>query len=740
MYSLARLTRCFVLIASMLMSVQFAWADVPSGMPKFIGALLQKHSYLLEPHEREFVDQLNRQFREGEHKRRNGRDDTEKQVGVEQMNLAAREFLRIVGDMDLSIHVTLEKDKAVPSIIGPHPMPGDRGAVLLRVEDGQGEARFIAIEIDLAEKSGDIKIDCVPQGITYALVGLNHLPVERSTLSVEFQRGHLDPVKALMAVRAPGSGQLSLAVLSDDSGEPTPAMVRLTSLRDNRDRKPTNAVDLTPQFDNQGPTTGHRRARLPGKLGGDWWIVPEPFNMALTPGDYEVAIRRGAEHVPLFDTIRVHSGEATERTYRPKRWVDMRQAGWYSGDDHVHCQILSDGDARRLMAWSQAEDVHVVNVVKMGDVFRTFFEQRGFGEDYRVIDYDYVLSPGQECPRTHGQLGHTLAMATTSMVRDTDNYFLYDWVADTVHDQGGLFGFAHVGEGAFHVHRGLTLWVPQMMVDFAEVLQMAELGTDLWYEFLDLGFKMTASAGSDVPWGGTIGEVRMFAFIGNEPFSADAWFEAVRKGRTFVTDGPMLELSVDDAMPGDEINVEPGHRLTVRARTWGHPERADPERLEIVRHGEVIHTAYSDDKNADQIIVGVEVGAGHGCWLAARAYAANGTKAHTTPVYVTTGGLRFWNYGRVEELLAKRTESLNQVEHIIATAKRQLESGDIDAHQTFRQLALQGNALLERVKIARNIYHELHESAERERVIRKGTIDSKRHARPYADREPAVQK
>jgi hypothetical protein len=39
-------------------------------------------------------------------------------------------------------------------------------------------------------------------------------------------------------------------------------------------------------------------------------------------------------------------------------------------------RILSDADARNLMAWVQAEDIHLANVVKMGDIYRTYFEQR----------------------------------------------------------------------------------------------------------------------------------------------------------------------------------------------------------------------------------------------------------------------------------------------------------------------------------------------------------------------------
>jgi hypothetical protein len=273
-----------------------------------------------------------------------------------------------------------------------------------------------------------------------------------------------------------------------------------------------------------------------------------------------------------------------------------------------------------------------------------------------------VLVPGQECPRTHEQLGHTLALNITAMVRDPERYFLYDTVFDAVHAQGGLAGYAHVNSGLFHVHRDMSLNVPRGKVDFVEILQFNHLGTDLYYDFLNLGCKLTASAGSDVPWGGTLGEVRVYAYLGREPFNADNWFKAFGRGRTFTTSGPMLEFRVDDALPGDELPVKANRKLRVRARAWGDPRRMAPVTLEVVRHGEVLRAATSDDPQRPEARLDFTVEAGHGFWIAARARAGDGTSAHTTPVYVVREGLRFWKFEGLEDLLAKREESLRQIE------------------------------------------------------------------------------
>lgn len=698
-----------------------AHAEIPQGAAHFAGELLQKHRYLLSGKQRKTVDDLNRRIREAGEEAGRAKDDAAKAAAVAKGEKAVGELIDLIGSLDATWKLSIESGKATPPLEKPFKFPGDVGAAILRIRAGDGPTRFTTIDVDQSQNSWDVDVSCAPTGTTWALVGLNHVPAERTSFTVKFKRQGMDDVKTLMDVVTPESGRLKVTILSDDTGKPAPAMVSLVWKTRGIDRKPSTAIEFAPQFDNQGHASGKRKPNLPGPLGRWFWCVPEPFDMVLPPGKYEIVIARGVEHMPVFETITLEPGGRVNKTYRPRRWVDMRNLGWYSGDDHVHCQILSDDDAERLMAWVQAEDIHVANVVKMGDIYRTWFEQRGWGPAYRVIDGDYVLSPGQECPRTHDQIGHTLSMKTTSMVRDTDKYYLYDWVADTVHEQGGLWGYAHVNSGAFNVHRDMSINIPKGKCDFAEVHQFNRLGTDLWYEFLNAGFKVTASCGSDVPWGGSIGEVRLYAYVGDKPFSTDGWFEAVRRGRTIVTSGPMLQFQVNNALPGDEINVKNrGEKLTIKARAWGHPNRLMPTRLEIVRHGEVVHKVEPAREGQAELKAELELEAGDGSWIAARAYANDGTAAHTTPVYVIRKPLRFWKYAVVDDLLAKRRESLNQIEQIVAEAQMKSEAGELPGDRTLQQLAAQGPALLERVADARKIYDDLEQIAKDEADLRSG--------------------
>jgi hypothetical protein len=696
-----------------------AAVSVPPGAAEFAGKLVRNHAYLVS--DRQALEGINRRLRASQQRARQAVAEPARTAALEAASLAVGQLLGQVKSSPSLLHVALTSGQPELSPTGPLRLPGDTGALLFEIQAGGEGTHFSTGFTDLSQPPGEsslVVIEAGATGTTYALNGLDHVPRGRTSLVLEFRRPGQPSLRAPLDVEVPAPGRLKLTVLSDDTGEPAPAMVRLMWRMDGEVRQPANGIEFAPQFDKQGMPTGARAANLPGAQQGPFWCVPGPFDMTLAPGTWQIAVRRGVEHEVLVEEVTLRSNQTVEKALRPKRWADMRRKGWWSGDDHVHARITSDQDARHLMAWIQAEDVHLANIVKMGDIYRTYFEQRGFGRDYRVAQGEYVLVPGQECPRTHDQIGHVLALNINAMVRDTDHYFLYDEVFDAVRAQGGLSGYAHVNNGNFHVHRDMSINVPRQKVDFAEILQFNLLGTDLYYEFLNLGCKLTASAGSDVPWGGTVGEVRAYAFLGEQPFSADAWFEAFRRGRTFTTSGPMIEFQVDDALPGDEIRVTQDRPLRIRARAWGDPRRMAPIQLEIVRHGEVIGHAESSDPARPDVSLELNSQSGYGCWIAARARAGDGTSAHTTPVYVVREGFRFWKYDALNDLIGQRLKSLSEIEEIINQARSLQAEGKLGTDRYRLQLALEGNALMERVTAARRLYQQLKETAETERERR----------------------
>jgi hypothetical protein len=335
--------------------------------------------------------------------------------------------------------------------------------------------------------------------------------------------------------------------------------------------------------------------------------------------------------------------------------------------------------------------VHLTNILSYGDFQETYVPQRAYGKQSHFQKGDYMLVSGNEDPRENiAEQGHVLTLNITAPVRDTQRYHLYDTAFDGVHAQGGLAGYAHLAwAGSFYRLQDANLyptWDPSInaikgKADFFEILQFRHLGLEDFYDFLNLGVKIAATAGSDVPWGATIGEVRTYAYTGRN-FSADAWFAALKQGRTFVTNGPMLTLSVNDAIPGDELRLRKHRKLRILAEACAPEAIGAPKTLELIANGRVIATAHARSPKDGKLGLPFDVGAaGNSMWIAARVTAFNGAVAHTSPVYVLVDGASFADRSQLPELVAKRLTVLDFIGERLRDPRftRAYPPGEVDA-------------------------------------------------------------
>jgi hypothetical protein len=389
------------------------------------------------------------------------------------------------------------------------------------------------------------------------------------------------------------------------------------------------------------------------------FYVDGAFDVRVPPGEYSVSLSKGFEYVKQNQTITVAAGANLKRQFRMERWANLPARGWYSSDDHIHLR-RSPGDDKAILRWIAAEDIQVGNLLQMGDFWSTFFNQYAFGEAGRYQESGRVLSSGQEEPRTP-EIGHTISLGAREFVRMSRDYYSFDRLFDRVHELGGLTGFAHQGM-SFHGYRGMTLNILRGKVDFLELAQFCvpegPLPLEHYYRFLDMGYKLTALAGSDFPWCGPkfaqIGNARFYAY-GGTPFSYDRWFAAVKAGHTFVTTGPMLFLTVNGKVPGDTLDVPKGSKVHVEAEAL---VGSGTTSVELIGHGKVLAKGTAK--------VSIDLPVDTGLWIAAKCDAGPGQVAHTTPVYVTVGGGNFQNSTNLASNLAISEAFLREIEADLA--------------------------------------------------------------------------
>jgi hypothetical protein len=506
-------------------------------------------------------------------------------------------------------------------------------------------------------------------------VDLSHLAGRTVALAFHAEADRTGTVALWVQPALYTPSRLTVRVLDDRTGDPTPTRVRLTTADGVTAPLPDQAIALM--------LIGERGPMRYGFQPDSAFYVDGGFDVELRPGRYQLTLSKGYEYLGQRHELEVEPGAALTRTFRLEQWVDMPARGWYSADGHIHLG-RSPSENPSILKWVAAEDVHVGALLQMGTASGYTHVQYAFGRDgvYQIEKHtDHMLTSGQEEPRTH-EVGHTISLAADSFVRNADEYYHYDRVFDRVRELGGVTGYAHQGV-LFHGYRGLTLDVLRNKVDFIEVLQFCvsrePLHLDHYYHFLDLGFKLTSTAGSDFPACGAtgpgstarIGVARFYTYMGDD-FSFDNWRSGLHAGHTFVSSGPILDLKVNGRIPGDQLDVVPGSPLTISATALGHREQVPLEKLEIVAHGKVLRTvtAAEPGQTAERLALEMDLPAERGVWIAARAWAGAQQAAHTTPVYVTVNGSGFHNPETALKYLAINERYLAELEREIAEPGR----------------------------------------------------------------------
>ena len=538
-------------------------------------------------------------------------------------------------------------------------------------------------------------------------------------------------VSLLHAIQSQRLATLSVTITDAQTGEKTPVRVRLTDGEGNllpTEKGVLPAPGATLGVPEEAIALMHGRWDKP-----EWYALQKDgsfyvdgsFHTELRPGDYRIRVSKGNEFVAQTHAVRLEPGERAANKYALHRWINMPERGWYSSDDHIHLR-RSPREDPAILRWVAAEDIHVGTLLQVGDLWRTYFHQYGFGEHGLYREGNHILASGQEEPRTP-EIGHTISLLAREFVRFQGRYYQYDQVFDRIRELGGIAGYAHQAM-SFHGYRGMALDVPRGKVDFLELLQFCVLGgplhTEHYYHFLDLGFRLTATAGSDFPWCGNgpkfgleqgchppsilgcsqIGDARFYTYTG-EGLTYDAWAENVKAGHTFVTSGPILDLKVNRRLPGETIDIERGAKVRVEAAAYGHATQIPLERLEIVGHGKVLESVSVQDSGQSPAMLKLEleIPIDEGIWIAARCTAKLTQVAHTTPVYVTVNGGGFHNPETLHHYLDLTEDYLQELERELAHPTKGF---DFDASS-------QRKGLTERIAASRKALRALQENGPR---------------------------
>ena len=401
------------------------------------------------------------------------------------------------------------------------------------------------------------------------------------------------------------------------------------------------------------------------------------FSVDLPRGQADVRVERGTEYAPLHVTAKVPLNGTVNLSLPLQRWIRLDEQGWYPGNTHIHYREFETRPEERLRFDSEVEDLTVTVIsVLQAQEFAYATNRFPVGRMEHPTRSDWVLDVGEETRHnaiygdSSSGYGHVMLVRLQEQVdplsrgvlvddSDPDYPPLID-ACDTAQAQGGVVIWCHNGWGM-----EAPIAASLQRIDALNLFDPYWLDTeyDLWYHLLNCGFRLPASTGSD--WY-ICSANRVYTQMENS-FSYDGWLETLAAGRSFITNGPHLELTAEGYPPGHvlDLHTRQPKQIGVEVRWQAH---RPVECVEIIMNGSVVAGEQTASGSKEGKISATLAAPCDG-WIAARCAGQSRDSyghaqwAHTSPIYLQTGSrdsatrksAQFF-VGRIEQSLRWITE------------------------------------------------------------------------------------
>ncbi len=413
-------------------------------------------------------------------------------------------------------------------------------------------------------------------------------------------------------------------------------------------------------------------------------VSAHPFTADLPAGSYTLLVERGKEYFPATNQF-VIGAEPVRLEVKLKRWIEMADRGWFSGDTHVHRTL---DDLRNLVL---AEDLNVAFPlsywVTRGMQPPTAGDKNLAGEvPDRLIEVDdhHVIWPRNteyEIFTVEGKrhtLGAVFVLNHHSVF--TNGVPPVSEVAKLARAEGALLDMAKhdwpwamalpplMGVELYelannHIWRtqfGFADWNTEVPAYLRPPSGGKQGGEREWihytfgnyYTLLNAGFHLQPSGGTangvhPVP----LGFGRVYVHL-PQGFNYDAWVKGLKAGRSFVTTGPMLFATVNGQDPGQVFQQSAASEkyklagTVVSEQPLGFIEvvdKGEPARLIRAQNRKTKHGAFETTFDAELTVEGSG-------WVAVRCWedrpGGRVRYAHTAP----------WHFEKMDRPLRPRPE------------------------------------------------------------------------------------
>jgi hypothetical protein len=267
---------------------------------------------------------------------------------------------------------------------------------------------------------------------------------------------------------------------------------------------------------------------------------------------------------------------ATTLTITLRRFINMSDDGWYSGDTHVHIThqpVIYTLNAQHVLLAMKAEDLNYANCMEEQAQFTGTIDPASlpdriiqFSKEERNADFSHLSILGlkqwisnQSCAEQGVACGRTLNAVIHAMIHAqpgetaviaTHPFSTYDLNDLSPWPGGGMW-------------RGMAIDLPAGAVDAMDLLTYSNspppASIEPYFHALSAGFRLPPSAGTDCTLAtgvsGPLAGFRTYVHT-NGPFTMDTWIAGFKAGRSFVSNYPLFtNFEIEGAGMGDVLDT-----------------------------------------------------------------------------------------------------------------------------------------------------------------------------------------
>lgn len=232
---------------------------------------------------------------------------------------------------------------------------------------------------------------------------------------------------------------------------------------------------------------------------------------------------------------------------------------------------------------------------------------------------------------------------------------------------------------------------PGAVILLAEGLPLPFEGYELYPPAVTYTLPLSAGSANGVK-ATPVGYDRVYVRLGKDRFEYPAFMGALKQGRSFSTNGPILELDADGRHgPGDRIEIRPGQEVRLRARTRS---RGELEVLQLIVNGQVV--AERTGQGVRELTLQKALRFDRSSWVAVRAFERSDSVeswrpaglvfAHSSPLYFILEGKPVVVPESVQDLLQKIGRLIAYTERLDGFRQESHRKETLDVYRKAREV------------------------------------------------------